>query len=81
MMRTLAFTPGLVACLVLLASSVQPTAQAQFDTEKDARAGSGASAKPLTLTTCSWTLFAFNYGVQTVVDVPGHFVVLGIGVF
>jgi hypothetical protein len=38
MMRTLAFTPGLVACLVLLASSAQPTAQAQFGTEKDARA-------------------------------------------
>ena len=38
MMRTLAFTPGLVACLVLLASAVQLTAQAQFGTEKDARA-------------------------------------------
>jgi hypothetical protein len=26
-------------------------------------------------------MFAFDYGVQTVVDVLGHFVVLGIGVF
>jgi hypothetical protein len=26
-------------------------------------------------------MFAFDYGEQTVVDVLGHFVVLGIGVF
>jgi len=38
MMGSPAFAPGLVACLALLASSVQPTAQAQFGTEKDARA-------------------------------------------